>query len=639
MSEHWPAPPDGVSEAVLHAAHNAGIGVALTITDDERVRPVWFNERAVEILGRPYEELLRSNIFELIAPENREMAYDLKTARDRGDVHHGSFELAAIRPDGSRVPVSISMGVAYIGERRVGVTFFRDIGARRASEDALRASEARFRTLIESAPDGIAITRLDGTMVYANRSAAAALGYAAPSQLVGLNLTQLYEPEDLEILNDRMRRMIAEGERFPPREYRLLRADGTPTVMEMTGHVIEYDGSPAVLGFGRDVSERKQMQQQLARADRLAALGLLAAGVAHEINNPLTFVSLGVQALERKIELLVADPLVREELVAMLGPMRDGTARVAEIVRDLRAFARSEDTPPPGEIDVVKVIATAERMAAHELRHRARLVRRITGQPRAHGHAGRLEQVMLNLLVNAMQAFAEDAFDPTVIVTCAEREGSVEITVEDNAGGIPEETRARVFDPFFSTKPANIGTGLGLWICHGLVTSMGGTIALESVLGRGTAVRVRIPTASPANGRTSPPSVVPASADEGLRPMRVLVVDDEPTLGRLIQLLLSGEHQVHAVTSAEDALACFDAGERYDAVLCDVMMPRTSGPELHERVRAAWPELAGRFVFMTGGALTERSRHYLDTSPQPLLDKPFSPDVLRHALRRVVPAT
>jgi CheY-like chemotaxis protein len=121
--------------------------------------------------------------------------------------------------------------------------------------------------------------------------------------------------------------------------------------------------------------------------------------------------------------------------------------------------------------------------------------------------------------------------------------------------------------------------------------------------------------------------------------MRVLVIDDEPTLGRLIQLLLSGEHEVRAVTSAEDALACFHAGERYDAVLCDVMMPRTSGPELHERVRTTWPELAPRFVFMTGGALTEHSRSYLDTSPQPLLDKPFSPDVLRHALRRVVPTT
>ncbi|AKF11673.1 PAS domain S-box protein [Sandaracinus amylolyticus] len=638
MSERWPAPPDGVSEAVLHAAHNAGIGVAVTLTEGAHIRPVWFNERAVEILGRPYEELLRSNIVELLAPEHLGEVHDIKAQRDRGDLRNGAFELSAIRPDGSRIPVAIAMGAAFIGSHRVGVTFFRDIGARRASEDALRASEARFRTLIESAPDGIAITRFDGTMVYANRSAAVALGYAAPSDLVGLDLAQLYEPEDLEVLMDRMRRMLLDGERFPPREYRLLRADGTPTVMEMTGHVIEYDGAPAVLGFGRDVSERKHMQQQLARADRLAALGLLAAGVAHEINNPLTFVSLGVQALERKIELLVADPAVREELVAMLGPMRDGTARVAEIVRDLRAFARSEDTPPPGEIDVVKVIATAERMAAHELRHRARLVRRTTGQPRAHGHAGRLEQVMLNLLVNAMQAFPEDALDPTVIVTCAERDGWVEITVEDNAGGIPEETRARVFDPFFSTKPANVGTGLGLWICHGLVTAMGGTIALESVLGRGTTVRVRMPTASPGSGRARPPSVIPASPDE-LRPMRVLVVDDEPTLGRLIQLLLSGEHQVHAVTSAEDAIACFDAGEQYDAVLCDVMMPRTSGPELHERVRAVWPDVASRFVFMTGGALTERSRHYLDASPQPLLDKPFSPDVLRHALRRVVPST
>lgn len=648
MSEGAGRPPPEYLDAILDAARSARIGVGIALREGAGFRTVWFNDAAAEILGWPLEDLLTRDLFSLTAPDEREATRARAEARARGVDAPTTFTTAAISASGARVPLRVSVSRVQVGGRDASVFFFEDDRARLAAAAALVESEARFRRLVETAPDGVVITR-NGEVLYANPAAARQLGRDRPEEVIGLRLHEMLDPPgDALVMRDRIRAMTERGERLAPREYRLRRADGSTMVAEITSHPIEYEGGIAVLAIARDLTERLRMQEHLVRADRLAALGTLAAGVAHEINNPLAFVSLGIDALERQVARAIPDPQLREETLALLDPIRAGSGRVAEIVRDLLLFSRPGETAP-GPIAIGHAIEAAQRIAGHELRHRARLEIDCEctegGGPLVIGHAARLEQVIVNLLVNAAQAFPEGARDPRVRVRCRAHDGAVTIEVEDNGPGIAEEVRGRVFDPFVTTKPAGVGTGLGLSVCHGIVTRMGGTISIDSAPGRGTTVRIRLPSAS-VSASASAAGEAPRADAARARPapdsepaparLRVLVVDDEPALGRALRSLLAREHEVTVVGDGESALAAIvAAGEAaFDVVLCDVMMPGMTGPELYQRVLDRAPALARRFVLMTGGALTPSTAAFLAEFPLPRLDKPFSPAQLRAALAR-----
>ncbi len=485
--------------------------------------------------------------------------------------------------------------------------------------------------VLESAPDSIFIFRA-GDILYANRATALLFGYREPREILAVPLDALFDHESLELIRERERRMNAPGERCFPREYRAQRKDGAWVIVDVTLFVISHEGAPASVAFARDVSERHRMREQLARADRMAALGMLAAGVAHEINNPLAYMALGIEALGKHLTRMSGDSHARDAALALLEPIRIGADRVTDIVRELRTLSRPEaDLASP--VPLSSVIVTAQQMVAHELRDRTRVSVRIEGDPRVIGHAGRLEQVLINLLTNAAQAFTNESVDPQIIITCAERSGNVELDIEDNGPGIPPNLRARVFDPFFTTKPAGVGTGLGLSICHGIVNRMGGEITIDARSCGGTRVRVRLPSTPVGETRQSEERDAGISTRE--RRLRVLVVDDEPALGRAVQSLLSREHEVAMTTNGAEGFERIASVDPPDVVLCDLMMPEMTGAELHARVLREYPALARRFVFMTGGAITSETRAFLTTIAQPCLQKPFSPSELREVLLRV----
>jgi CheY-like chemotaxis protein len=271
---------------------------------------------------------------------------------------------------------------------------------------------------------------------------------------------------------------------------------------------------------------------------------------------------------------------------------------------------------------------TCLRMAESELRHRARVLTRWGDAPAVDGNASRVGQLFLNLLINAAQAIPEGKVDEHQVRVTLDRapSGHAIVEVSDTGGGIPPEIRGRIFDPFFTTKPVGQGTGLGLAICHRIVESMGGEIEVDSEVGRGTTFRVRLPPARAA---------APAGADAGTAPppvarRRVLIIDDEAAIGRSLGGLLGAHHDVVVMTRAADALPRITAGEAFDVILCDLMMPEMSGMAFHAQVQAIAPDLARRVVFLTGGAFTAAARDFLARVPNARLEKPFdAADVFR----------
>jgi signal transduction histidine kinase/CheY-like chemotaxis protein len=380
--------------------------------------------------------------------------------------------------------------------------------------------------------------------------------------------------------------------------------------------------------------ERNRMVEQLMNADRLVAMGRLAAGVGHEINNPLTYVLSGLSVLADELDALVGEvpPGRLQDARETMVEMRQGLERIRQVVRDLRTFSRP-DEEPLHPLAIAELVESSLQMSMNEIRHRAALVKELGPVPPVLGNASRLGQVFLNLLVNATQAIPEGAADRNEIrvVTCVDGAGFVVIEVHDTGVGIVPDHLERVFEPFFTTREAQGGTGLGLSISRNLVASMGGAITVESRPGHGSCFRVRLPPA-PAHESAEPAEAAPSAP----RRARVLVVDDDTLVLNALRRTLFRDHEVVCEISGRAALARIEAGEAFDLVVCDLMMPEMGGPELHAALVALRPELAAHTAFLTGGAFTTAGQRFLDSVPNPCIEKPFDPDALRERLRRLL---
>jgi CheY-like chemotaxis protein len=323
------------------------------------------------------------------------------------------------------------------------------------------------------------------------------------------------------------------------------------------------------------------------------------------------------------------------EVRQALSDARDGARRVTTIVRDLKTFSRA-DEERSGPLDLHPVLESSVQMAFTELKHRARVVKAFGPVPPVAANEARLGQVFLNLLINAAQAIPAGRVEENEIhvSTRTDASGRAVVEVRDTGTGMPPEVARHAFDPFFTTKPVGVGTGLGLFICRNIVAALGGEIAAET-LARGTLFRVVLPPAQPP--AAEPPRSAPGASGGGRgRRGRILVVDDEAAVGSALRRLLQAEHEVTVTTCARDARDRLSRGERFDAILCDVMMPAMSGIELHAEIEAIAPEQADRVVLLTGGAFTAAAREFLERWPHRRLDKPVDVDELRAAVRALV---
>ena len=533
-----------------------------------------------------------------------------------------------------------------------GATWRQRAVLRRRTRQIHAQSDASFRAVIDLMPELISVYR-DGRLIYLNLASRQLLGVEPPDgRWDAIDLTSRVHPDDVP----RIAR-IAHGlaELAPQRvtevvELRMRGGDGSWRSCEVSGIRVEIAGLPTVVTSGRDVTERKRLHNKLMVSDRMASLGTLAAGIAHEINNPLAYVTGNLEVIAETLEDVATAPTgaIRDELCAAVSDARDGAERVRKIVLGLRSFTRSEEEHNV-PLDITSVVEAAIRFAGNEVRHRAQLVRELGPTPLVLGDDGRLTQVFINLLVNASHAIPEgrSRHKRVTVRTRTDARGNAVIEVEDTGTGMTPDVQSRVFDPFFTTKEVGEGTGLGLSICHGIISGLGGQIAIESppehrvraaeatpgdpaepAEPSGTLVRVVLPPCAGAPATLVAPPRAPTSPGGSRRP-GVMLVDDDPLVAQSIERLLRSDYDITLAHSGREALGHIANGMRFDAIVSDVMMPAMSGIELNEELQRVAPDQAQRMIFLSGGVFSAQTRERLERLGAPQLAKPVAAAELR----------
>lgn len=473
-------------------------------------------------------------------------------------------------------------------------------------ERQLENTQKRFTVLFHRMNDAAVLADTEtGTIVEANEPAERLWGKAT-SELVGAHQTSLHPP----ILNEASRKAFEDHVAALMQNNRasiqvpILRADGTEVPTEISSSLIEIDGRQMILGVFRDITERvraehdiRERDAQLQLQSHLASMGTLAAGVAHEINNPLTYLLGNLEFLKDSlIDGGESAPETREALEAAI----TGGTFLREIVSDLKAISRVDSAE--SQCAPAEVIRIATRMAMSDLRHRAVLELDLREVPPTPMSSARLTQVVLNLFSNAARSFATtDRRQNRIRVTVAPQGAGTRVVITDNGSGIAPEDLKRVFEPFFSRNRIGGGTGLGLSICRRILTEVGGSLSITSDGATGTTVAVDLPGVEQ---RPVPSLTRPAQAGFPRGRGRIMVLDDDVLVSQLIEQVIRKDCDVTVFNSPLQALRVLEDGVAFDAILCDLMMPEMNGAAFHAAVQA----LPGRkppFLFITGGGVTE----------------------------------
>lgn len=513
------------------------------------------------------------------------------------------------------------------------------------TEMELRRRENWFSTMLQAIGDAVISVDTEQTVVFVNQVAEKLMETGGGS-LVGTQLANVFhllhrhtrEPLDLVERVLRNREPV-----WLPTGAILARARGDLPVESSVAPIVDGEGKllGAVLVF-RDTREREALLEQIAASDRLASLGTLAAGVAHEINNPLTYVMANAVMVGRELgriekELhLAPSPERLLQSAATLGRLRDelteiedGAERIKRIVTDLRVFGRPETGQSSG--DLISALHWALRVTRTLFTGRAELELDLAPVPNVSGDMTRVGQVFINLLANAAQAIPEGDSENQRVYVSTSRVGTDRVLVEirDTGIGMPPEVLRRIFEPFYTTKPVGTGMGLGLSVCSGIVSAVGGELTVDSTPGQGSTFRVYLAVAP---ARTAEPSA--AKADSPTPRGRILVIDDDEIVAKSIARMLCGKHDVTVLTDGRSALPVLLAGG-YDVAVCDLLMPHLNGKELYDEVLSQQPELARRFVFLSG-AFTAEASSFLERVPNPRLPKPPSMAELERCVHSIL---
>ncbi|MBU1240253.1 PAS domain S-box protein, partial [Myxococcota bacterium] len=528
------------------------------------------------------------------------------------------------------------------------------------AEQALQDEERRYRLLAENTLDVIWTMGLDLQFQYVNPAIIHLTGHT-PEEWTGTRLSEHCDAHSLEQIERIIEQAVSEGPSGRGRVFETVmkKKDGSSVSVEVHGRVLfDTAGDPLLLqGTTRDITERIQMQAQLTQSDRLSSMGMLAAGVAHEINNPLSYVLFNMESLAEDLPPMldsmetvlghlglrggdspeqrapgVDNPYLQREFFADVGvrfsDALEGVTRICDITRGLGTFARVENEEPVA-VDVNRILDSAIGLAGNEIKYRATLVKEYGRVPSVNACEGRLSQVFLNLIINACHAIDEGAVDVNEIrVRTWLEDSEVCVEVSDSGEGIPPDNLGRLFEPFFTTKRRGMGSGLGLAITKNIITGYGGSISVQSQQGVGTSFIVRLPAGEREVAQKKPAGVYCSTSE---RKARILIVDDEKSVRSLIVRILKTHDTVEAC-SGEEAREILLADPDFDVILCDLMMPVISGMELHQWVRSHNPPLSQRFVFISGGAFTPKSREYLTTVSNVQLSKPFKPSELQEII-------
>jgi len=588
------------------------------------------NAEALRILGLSYDALTSKYTSEFEAETIREDGsafpasdYPASLALSTGEAS-GPVTIGVRRPDGKISWAVFSAIPMHDREGRLSgaVVTFLDITARRLTEQKLRDSEALLSSIVDSVPGFLLTMDLTGRILFLNRRGPG----IAQHDLEGHLLSEFCQQADRERLQVALELCIS-SQSAQTLELRANPSIGGGLYRSVLAPRLQGGKVVGTTFHASDITQQREMEGRLMLSDRLAAIGTLAAGVAHEVNNPLTFIMAHIDSLQRDIGTTSASASRR------LSEILDGAERIRDVVRDLTSFAHRDDGAAV-PVQLSNTLDRSLRMAQTEIRHRAHVVRNYGDVPAVRGRPGRIGQVFLNILINAAHAIPlGHAPENQIRISTRLLDGDlVRTSIQDTGAGIPQHLIGGIFDPFVTSKSMGEGSGLGLYISHNIVRSLGGAIWVESELGKGSTFHIDLPVFT--RTASQPPAERARISTPSLGRMRVLVVDDEPSIRSFVELLLADHHEVISVASGRDAIESLEL-RAFDVIVCDLIMPSLTGMDVYDYARAKRPELAPRFVFMTGAAFTDRATELVTTTKQPVLRKPFAASELFAAIGSV----
>lgn len=510
------------------------------------------------------------------------------------------------------------------------------------ANESARALDAERTLLLDAIP--LWVFRLDAhtsQTIYANGAIERGLRVTEAEILSAGIASMLLDSRERDLFDAARREALSSGESQWV-DLRFRSSQSRPNVLRTRLYRVAdaRRGTDVVEGIAQDVTDELETRKQLVHTDRLASLGALAAGVAHEINNPAAFILLGTQQLGRMVQQLPTDErtsTTRARMAEIVSDLNDGVQRIAQIVGELRLFARIPESAVSTPVDVNRLITSAVTLTQAVVKSRARVELDLGELPALPGDHARLGQVFVNLLVNAAQAIPSGRPDDHFVrVETRDSHGSIVVRVSDSGIGISDQDLPRVFDPFFTTKGPGDGTGLGLTISMDLVRRAGGTIDVSSRVGSGTTFTITLPVqTTPVTISSTPPAPIAVEPPVGAR---VLVVEDEQALAVALSRGLSPRFHVEHAADGVRAFERLTRGDApfYDVVLCDLRIPGLDGRALFDAMRASRPAQANRFVFLTGGAVDEEHVQFLRVCGRPVLEKPFRMEELDAVLAATV---
>ncbi len=616
----------------VRAAALTAAASGIVITDAEG-KVEWANPEFSRMSGYTTEELRGQTLGLLRSGQHAPAFYaELWRTIRAGDVWRG--ELVNCRKDGTLYHEEQSITpVRRHGTLDGPITHYvavkQDVSERKRADEVLRRSEAYHRSLIEHGQDLIIVLNGEAIVRYASPSVERILGYR-PEEMVGTSTLDRLHPDDRE----RIAALLRTGRETPgfttAVEYRVRHRDGSYRTFESVAcNLLDHHAVAGVIVNARDVTERREgermqerLKEHLRHSEKLAAMSELLAGVAHELNNPLSVVIGHTALLARTADAAVAG---RAEKIGQ------AAERCGRIVRNFLSLAR-QYPPERTTVSLNRLVQDALEMLAYPLRvDTVEVVTELAPDlPTLAADGHQLQQVVVNLVTNAHQAMRSGAGPRRLTLrTGRESTGAVWLEVSDSGPGIPPEVEARLFEPFFTTKPVGQGTGLGLSICKGIVEGHQGRILVDGGPGRGATFRVELPRGDA--------MTAPAASDSGpvASHLAILVVDDEAEVGAVMSELLRRDgHEVDAVANGLEALARLRT-RTYDIVISDIKMPQLDGLGLWTAVKQRDPEMAARFVFFTGDTLSSATAEFLERTGAPSIKKPFALRDVRLALARV----